>query len=38
MLEEGPTEVSGVSDERECPASHWDLKPDQACYMCGAQV
>jgi hypothetical protein len=38
MLREGPTEVSGIAAETECPASHWDLKPDEACYVCGAAI
>jgi hypothetical protein len=37
MLEEGPTEVSGVRDETECPADHWDQE-GKPCYVCGAQV
>lgn len=32
----GPTKVSGLAGEAECPASHWDLKADEACIACGA--
>lgn len=38
MLEEGITEPSGLKDETECPSDHWDLRPDEACYTCGAAV
>lgn len=36
LLEQGPTQVSGVRGEAECPTDHWDLKPGEACYTCGA--
>lgn len=38
MLREGPTEVSGVTAEAECPADHWELSRAQACRWCGAAV
>lgn len=44
VLEEGPTEVSGVDGEAECPTDHWDLATDadgkviEPCYTCKAAV
>lgn len=38
MIEEGPTEPSGLRDETECPSEHWDLKPGEACISCHACV
>jgi hypothetical protein len=38
MLVYGVTEPSGVRDEAECPADHWDLKQGEACYQCSAVI
>jgi hypothetical protein len=38
MVEIGPTEPSGLADEAECPADHWDLRACEACYVCKAIV
>jgi hypothetical protein len=37
VIEEGPSEVSGVRGEAECPRSHddWEFYP---CEECGADV
>lgn len=37
QCEEGPTEVSGVSGETECPRSHSDAD-EYPCGECGADV
>jgi len=37
VIEEGPTEVSGVRGETECPRSHADTE-DYPCHVCGADV
>lgn len=37
MLEDGPTEVSGVKGETECPRSHDDFE-QFPCGECGADV
>ena len=40
QLEEGPTEVSGVQGEAECPSDHWPESDTvkNSCTSCGAQV
>jgi len=40
QLEEGPTEVSGVQGEAECPSDHFPINDTvkNPCTSCGAQV
>jgi hypothetical protein len=37
MCEPGPTEVSGVRGETECPSAHWD-QVGKPCYVCKASI
>ena len=38
LVQEGNPQPSGLRDEAECPTDHWDLKPGESCYTCGAAV
>jgi hypothetical protein len=36
QLEPGPTNVTGLADENECPSDHWPC--DLPCVACGARI
>ncbi len=40
QLEEGPTQVSGVKGETECPSDHYPVNDtvNNPCTSCGGQV